>query len=107
MSAQRELWSRTVGERSAVEHATKVAPSALASLVNEVQWMKPGERFTSENVVGVLSPAVRGCFERAPNCIGATISALARQGVIRKTGHYFPSTRPAARGRAIAEWERV
>lgn len=108
MSAQRELWSRReAGERSAIDHATKVAPSALAALVNEIEWMKPGARFTSETALARLSDTIRMCLDRAPNSVGAVISGLAKRGKIRKTGRYFPSSKETSRGRCIAEWERV
>ena len=105
MTAQREFWSRTVGERSAIEHATKVAPSALAALVAQVRWMaQRGETFSSEHVMRELPVLVRECLERAPNAVGATFTQLARAGVIERTGATVVSLRAGARGRRIQLW---
>lgn len=42
-----------------------------------------------------------------PRALGAVMVFAARQGWIRKTGLYRPSTRPAAHARPIAEWVGV
>jgi hypothetical protein len=77
---------------------------AFAAAVAKMLRYNPQAQFTSEDVlerVGLPRPAGAS---NANNAVGAMMSGLARQGVIRKTAKRRPSTRPSSHGREIAVW---
>lgn len=63
-----------------------------------------GETFTANNIRGYLDEAGLQCTAHGT---GAIFQHLKRRGVIRKTGHYVPSTNPLSRGDEVAIWARA
>lgn len=64
----------------------------------------PAAQFTSEDVIDRVGLPRPDGTSNANNAVGAMMTGLARQGVIRKTAKRRPSTRTSSHGREIAVW---
>lgn len=62
-----------------------------------------GAPFTSEDVTSITG-LPRNTGTNANNAVGAMMNALARKGVIRKTGERKPSRRPSSHGAELTAW---
>ncbi len=60
--------------------------------------------FTSEDVVAVVGLPSGEIGKDANNAVGAMMTSLAKQGVIRKTGRRVQSKRPSSHGAELTEW---
>src|SRR5258708_913684 len=61
-------------------------------------------RITVDRLTGFVGMPPK---ELNPNCIGAIIAGMAKQGMIRKTGRMVKSERRYRHANASAEWEMV
>jgi len=68
---------------------------------------RSGDAFTSEDVLEIVGLPTGEIGQHANNAVGAMMNALARRGVIRKTGRHVPSKRPSSHGTEINEWVGV
>ena len=62
-----------------------------------------GDTFTSEDIIDYVG-LPRDSEMNANNAVGAMMTVLAREGVIRKTKERQVSKRPLSHGREIAVW---
>lgn len=61
--------------------------------------------FTSEDVIAVVGLPSGGIGKDANNAVGAMMTAMAKEGVIKKTGRRVQSQRPSSHGAELTEWE--
>ncbi len=107
-SRQLGLKLRDRAEADAIRHATAVVPAALSALRDQIRWLAESQApFTVESVMRRLSPALQECIARAPNCVGAEFSQLAKAGVIKWTGEVVVSSSINRRGGVIRVWRGV
>jgi hypothetical protein len=95
--------ARYEGEKRALEgEAAKVwrdgAERAITKLARERQ------PFTSELVTALAGLPQGGVRMNRNNAVGALMAAMAKRGVIVKTGRYVPSVRRSSHGAMLAEW---
>lgn len=69
-----------------------------------IRWLKAGVEFTADDVWYSLGDEET---THEPRALGAVIRAAAKANLIRKTGAYRPSTRPACHSRPVAVWVRL
>lgn len=98
-------------------HAQEAKDAAIQQVAENAQsaWLEQARRttlriakahpqgFTSDAVWFVLSACGYG-HPTEPRAMGAVFHALARNGLIRKTGEYRDSERAECHGRPIAVW---
>lgn len=63
-----------------------------------------GLPFTSEDVLDTVGLPTNAIGQHKNNSVGAMMFALAREGVIVKTGTHSVSQRPQSHGREITDW---
>lgn len=68
---------------------------------------RSGEPFTSEDVTGLVGLPAGEVGTNRNNAVGALMTAAARAGVIRKTGHRRLCRRRSSHGRELTEWVGV
>lgn len=104
-AAQLGLQLKADGQAQAVSRPdVQTWSQTFAAAVVKLLRYHPQAQFTSEDVlerVGLPRPTGHS---NANNAVGAMMTVLARQGVIRKTAKRRPSTRPSSHGREIAVW---
>ncbi len=89
------------GQALALEHSYDWASLARAHIIHT----PTGTALTSEDVIDRCG-LPHASDTNSNNAVGALMSAMARQGWIRRIG-YTPSTRARSHGRVIALWERL
>ena len=105
-----EQWPNRVSGLVAKDMGTAVALSASDIQDWKTQFRRHatflaalGEPFTSEDIIEHVG-LPRNSEMNQNNAVGAMMTALAKEGVIRKTKERQVSKRPQSHGREIAVW---
>jgi predicted nucleic acid-binding Zn ribbon protein len=69
--------------------------------------LRGGRQLTAEEITDSCGLPTVGHGSNKNNSVGATMNALAKAGLIRKTGEYVKSSRPERHSAMIAVWERT
>jgi len=72
-----------------------------ADVTAAVMRIRPGTEFTSQTVQRMVNRE-----PHHPNCWGATINGIAKQGLCRGTGRYIKSERVSCHAAVIQVWIR-
>lgn len=99
-------YSRTRRERAmrrALEHANQNWVRIATNVICDLAFSR--QSFTTDDVWTVLETAYPSVTTQEPRALGPLMRSAARQGLIRATGGYIPSTRPACNARPIMVWE--
>lgn len=71
------------------------------------EFVRRGETITAERVQVEFAARFPGAVQPHPNAWGAVILGAARRGLIRFTGRYVPTIKPASHARQIRVWEGI
>lgn len=95
------------------EEGQELALSSRAAMIwkdrfkQTVREFQSGRRFTSEDVTAIVGLPQGQTSNNGNNAVGAMITALAKNGIIRKTSIRVPSGRATSHGAELVVWERI
>ncbi len=94
-----------VGKQTGQATALRTYPEWQTAFRKEVVTLAATRMpFTSEDVIDAVGLPSGDIGKDANNAVGAMMTAMAKQGVIRKTGNRVPSKRPTSHAAELTEW---